>query len=98
MTDNITIRSKALKEIEEAWRWYERRREGLGDDFVLCVEESLEKISRNPKLYPAVHKNIHRSLIHRFPYGVLYFIGKNKIVVVGVFHGNRNPKHWKNRT
>ncbi|MDL1975564.1 MAG: type II toxin-antitoxin system RelE/ParE family toxin [Deltaproteobacteria bacterium] len=97
MIDNITTRPIALKEIEEAWQWYESRREGLGNDFVLCVEESLEKISRNPKLYPTVHKEIRRALIRRFPYGIFYFIEKNKIVVVGVFHGSRNPKHWKNR-
>lgn len=36
MTDNITIRPQALREIEEAWWWYEGQREGLGDDFVLC--------------------------------------------------------------
>ena len=97
MTNNITIRPKALKEIEDAWRWYESRREGLGDDFVLCVEESLEKISRNPELYPTVHNKIRRSLIRRFPYGILYFIEKKEIVVVGVFHGIRNPRHWKSR-
>lgn len=68
MIDNITTRPIALKEIEEAWQWYESRREGLGNDFVLCVEESLEKISRNPKLYPTVHKEIRRALIRRFPY------------------------------
>ncbi|HLC17280.1 MAG TPA: type II toxin-antitoxin system RelE/ParE family toxin [Thermodesulfovibrionia bacterium] len=76
MINNITIRSIALKEIEEAYQWYESRREGLGDDFVLCVEESLEKISRDPELYPAVHKNIRRILIRRFPYGILYILLK----------------------
>ena len=93
MTDNdITIRPTALKEIEKAWLWYESRREGLGDDFVLCVEESLEKINRTPELYPAVHKKIHSALIRRFPYSILYFVENNKIVVIGVFHGSRNPK------
>ncbi len=95
---DITIRPKALKEIEEAWQWYEKQRDGLGDDFVLCVEESLEKISREPELYPFVHKKIRRTLIRRFPYGILYFIEKNMIVVVGVFHGSRNPKRWKDRS
>jgi toxin ParE1/3/4 len=61
------------------------------------VEESLEKISRNPDLHPVVHKKIRRALIRRFPYGILYFIEKDKIVLVGVFHGRRNPKQWKNR-
>ena len=97
MTDNITIRPKALKEIEEAWLWYERRHKGLGDGFVLCVEESLEKISHDPKLYPVIHKKIRRAIISRFPYSILYFIEKSEIVVVGVFHSSRNPKQWKNR-
>ncbi|MDM8524223.1 type II toxin-antitoxin system RelE/ParE family toxin [Desulfococcaceae bacterium HSG8] len=87
-TDNITIRPQAPREIEEAWWWYESRREGLGDDFVLCVEESFEKISRDPKLYSVVHKKIRRAMIRRFPYGVLYFIEKDEIVV---FHSSRNP-------
>jgi toxin ParE1/3/4 len=98
MIDNIELRSKAVKEIEEAWRWYEDRRERLGDEFVLCVEESLEKISNNPQLYPVIHNRIRRAMIQRFPYGILYFIEKDEIIVVGVFHSSRNPKQWKNRT
>ena len=39
MTDNIIICPVAMKEIEEAWQWYENRRDGLGDDSVLCVEK-----------------------------------------------------------
>ncbi len=97
MTGHITIRPHALREIEEAWWWYEGRREGLGDDFVLCVEESLEKISRNPKLYPVIHKKIRRAMIRRFPYGILYFLEKDEIVVVGAFHSSRNPNRWENR-
>ncbi len=30
MINDITIRPIALKEIEEAYQWYESRREGLG--------------------------------------------------------------------
>ena len=97
MINNITIQPIAIKEIEEAWHWYESRRNGLGDDFILCVEETLEKISYNPKLYPIVHKKIRRAIIHRFPFSVLYFIESNKIIIIGVFQGNRNPKSWKNR-
>jgi len=67
MINKITIRPIAIKEIEEAWHWCESRRNGLGDDFILCVEEALEKIDRKPKLYPIVHKKIRRAIIHRFP-------------------------------
>ena len=60
--------SAAEAEIEEAYRWYEEQRKGLGFDFLLCIEDAIEKISRNPELYPLVHKNVRRALIHRFPY------------------------------
>ncbi len=61
MTRLILFRPEAEAEMEPAYRWYERRREGLGADFLLCVEESLEKIRRDPELYPVVHKNVLRS-------------------------------------
>ena len=44
MKKEIIIRPAAELEIAEAYRWYEERRDGLGNDFLLCVEESLEKI------------------------------------------------------
>ena len=59
----IIFRSQAKKEIETAYQWYEERRNGLGEDFLLCVEEVIEKISRSPHLYPTVYKNICRALV-----------------------------------
>lgn len=98
MQNKIIIRSIAEKEIHEAFHWYEARRIGLGSDFILCVEEALEKIARNPKQYPIVHKNIRRGLIRRFPYGIFYLIADNRIVVLAVFHCSRDPKQWKHRS
>jgi len=93
----VTIRPEAEAEIEEAYRWYEERSEGLGNDFLLCVEEMIAKIQRTPKMYPLVHKEIHRALIRRFPYGIFYLVDGDKIVVLAVFHGRRDPKQWKSR-
>lgn len=36
------IRPEAEAELNEAYLWYERQREGLGADFLLCFEESLQ--------------------------------------------------------
>ncbi len=72
MTRLILFRPEAEAEMEHAYQWYEERREGLGADFLLCVEESLDKIRRDPELYPAVHENVRRVLIRRFPFGVFY--------------------------
>jgi len=67
MKKEVIIRPEAEAEIEKAYHWYEEQRKGLGLDFLLCIEEAIEKISRNPEVYSLVHKNVRRILIHRFP-------------------------------
>lgn len=67
MKRQILIRPEAEAEIEEAYAWYEEQRAGLGSDFLLCVEEGLEKIRKTPDMYPIVHRDIRRLLIRRFP-------------------------------
>ena len=97
MTLIVSIRPEAEADLEEACRWYERQREGLGADFLLCFEDALEKMCRNPEVYPLVYKRLRRGLIRRFPYGVFYVVEGNRIVIVGVFHARRDPKRWESR-
>ena len=97
MKRRALIRPEAEEEIEQAYRWYEEQREGLGADFLLCVEEGIEKIQRDPQAYPLVHRNIRRILIRRFPYGIFYRTLHDLIIILAVFHGHRDPKQWKSR-
>lgn len=69
---SLLIRPEAEADIEEAYRWYERQRSGLGSDFLLWVEEGHDKIQKNPEMYRVVHRNVRRLLIRRFPYGIFY--------------------------
>lgn len=57
-------------EVIEAALWYSLRREGLDIDFFYCIDAIINAIQRNPFQYPKVHKDIHRALVNRFPYGV----------------------------
>jgi plasmid stabilization system protein ParE len=97
MTYTFVIRPDAEADLAEAKRWYEERREGLGADFVLCVEEALEKVRRNPEVYPIIYKNVRRATVRRFPYGVFYRVVVRQIIVLGVFHGRRDPRSWQAR-
>ena len=98
MKKQIIIRSEAEADIQDAFLWYERQRNGLGNDFLLCVEEALSKIRRTPEMSPCVHKNVYRRLIRRFPYGVFYIIEEERIVILAVFHAKRDPKQWRDLT
>jgi toxin ParE1/3/4 len=91
------IRPDAEADLNEAYRWYENQREGLGADFSLCFEESLEKVRRNPQIYPLVHKAVRRGLMRRFPYGLFYVVEEETVVVIGVLHARRDPTSWQSR-
>ncbi|HKJ22737.1 MAG TPA: type II toxin-antitoxin system RelE/ParE family toxin [Gammaproteobacteria bacterium] len=94
----LLVRPEAEADIQEAYGWYEAQRKGLGEDFLLCVEEGLARIARNPSVYSIVHKDIRRLLIHRFPFGIFFLEAEDSISVLAVLHARRNPKAWKGRT
>ncbi|MBI2427719.1 MAG: type II toxin-antitoxin system RelE/ParE family toxin [Ignavibacteriales bacterium] len=94
---NILFHPDAEGEFNDAIYWYEQQRKGLGADFFLCVDEALERIKKNPTLYPTINKQIHRCIVHRFPFAILYEIEHADIKVLGVFHSKRNPQRWQER-
>ena len=94
----VLIRAEAEADIKDAYQWYESQRKGLGESYLLCIEEALSRISRTPQTYAVIYKNIRRALIHRFPFGVFYIEGEQNIIVLAVLHARRNPQSWKERT
>lgn len=97
MTFQVSIRPEAETDINDAYTWLEEQKIGLGKDFILCVDASIQSIIKTPHLFSKVYEQIHRCLIRRFPYGVYYFISENTVIVIGVLHARRNPAIWKNR-
>jgi plasmid stabilization system protein ParE len=55
----------------------------------------LGTIQENPLLYQVVEQGIRRAPLGRFPYGLMYFVGEDEIVVLTCFHDRRDPRHWR---
>jgi len=91
------FRPEAEDELQDAFRWYQERRDGLGVDFLLCVEEALDRVRRDPESFPAVYRNARQVLVRRFPFAIYFTTGTDQITIVAVFHGSRDPKTWKTR-
>lgn len=98
MTYTLGIREEAESDIAQSFVFYEEVRVGLGYDFLLCVEEGLAKIQRNPLNYKVAYKNLRRVAIRRFPYRIFYFVRDEVVVVTAVFHAHKNPQSWRKRT
>ena len=93
----VVFRPQAEGELLDARQWYEERRTGLGEAFRSAVDEVVARVSGQPRLFPRVHGEMRRALVHRFPYGLYFEIVEDQIVVLGVVHGHRDPRVWGSR-
>ncbi len=95
--NQLIISQLAEEDLKEAKEYYNSKKEGLGDEFVSEIEDTLKRIVLNPKQYPKVKKDIRKALTNKFPYGI-FFVFKSYIInVLSVFHTSRNPDIWKRR-
>ena len=91
------LRPAAAADVEDAWRWYEGQREGLGEEFLDVVRATLESIRAHPESAPVVLRDIRRQLLRRFPYGLFYRLIQGQVVVVACLHAKRSPRIWRTR-
>lgn len=92
MNYRLIVRPNAEQQATEAYLWYEERLVGLGDEFILSLDASINSISRNPNLFQKKYKNIRMGMLDRFPYGVYYIIDNNLIIVLAILHFSRKTK------
>ena len=97
MTLELRLRPEAELDLADAAIWYEEQSTGLGHQFIDEVLTSFSTIAESPLIYPVVHRNTRRALMHRFPFGIYYRVDTSAVVVVAIMHGSRNPQRWKNR-
>jgi len=85
-------------EFNEAIDYYEEIELGLGYDFAIEVFGTIQRCIFFPKAWVVIEEDIRRSLVKRFPYGVLYSEEKgNEIYIIAVMHLHRFPDYWKDR-
>jgi len=98
MRYELIIRARAEQHTIKTFRWYEEKRTGLGEEFLIAVEACLDKIKRNPYLYQKRYKKVRIGFVKRFPYGIYYFIDEKKIVVTAILHLKRGPNTVRKMT
>jgi plasmid stabilization system protein ParE len=91
MNFKLLIKADAIRDMLEAFDWYETKQAGLGTEFLNEVSEYQNRISQNPQQYQ-VHRNQHIAVMHRFPYKIVYEIERETIIVYAVYHDKRNPE------
>lgn len=88
---------EALTEYAEAVRYYTQQRIEVAQAFIDAVEDAVYRIRESPTRWSVVDEDVRRCLTRKFPYGILYTIEQDYILILAVMHCNREPGYWKER-
>jgi len=84
-------------ELDEAFEYYEIQQVKLGYRFINEVKSSIKRIINFPKAWQQITINTRRCLVKNFPYGVIYQILNDEILIVAIANLHRKPDYWNDR-
>ncbi len=87
----------AQSEVDDAFVWYETQSHGLGIRFLDDIDRTIRRISAFPFSSMEIESDIRRCLLTRFPYGIIYGIDADTIIIIAVAHLHREPRYWIER-
>ncbi len=93
----ISFHPDARREFFEAIDYYEECQQRLGVEFAKEIYSTIQRTAHFPEAWAKMSKNTRRCLVNRFPYGVIYQVGKEKINIIAIMQLNRKPSYWKKR-
>lgn len=88
---------EAQAEFDTAIDWYKDRGADSAKDLVARVQAVVKRIAATPKMDAAVHGDVRKAVLARFPYVVLYREDAGELIVISVFHTSRDPAEWQAR-
>jgi toxin ParE1/3/4 len=88
----VVFSEKAEIDLNEIGEWYKKIRSGLDLEFLICVEAEIEMIRKAPLINKIYFKNVRKTIINRFPYGIYYLVKEKQVIVLSVSHHKRGKK------
>ena len=95
MSRRLAFRSQAENDLAAAVDWYETQDPGLGGDFLIEFDAALVRVAENPFQYQVIEDDIRRAPLHRYPYGIMYVVSDEELLILTCFHGRRDPRRWR---
>lgn len=92
MSYPIYLSVEALSEATQAYLYYDKQLEGLGERFLREVEEYMTRIAAQPTFYSYSDetKTIRDVALRLFPFSIIYEIKDNRIDVYHIHHAKKN--------
>ena len=94
---NVRFLSLASQELDDAVTWYNEQADGLGQEFLDALDKAVRRAAAFPLSCPEIEPGLRRCLLTRYPYGLVYGLDGDTIVVIAVAHLHRQPRYWSDR-
>jgi plasmid stabilization system protein ParE len=94
---NVRFHPIAIVELEEAAQWYEAQRMELREEFLAEFRTGIGQVIELPHAWQLFGTGVRRYRLGNFPYGIVYIIEDDQIVVLAVAHLRRKPGYWEPR-
>lgn len=89
---DLIFKDLANNEVVEAFQYYEDQLEGLGERFLIELDNAIVSINRTPNGFQNFHNGTKQIPLEVFPYVVIYKLEESTLVIFAVFQTHRNPK------
>jgi hypothetical protein len=92
----------AEADLHAAVNWYNKQREGLGDEFLDELVWAMREIERDPFRFARLgtarmKRDVRSHRLKRFPYSVVYERIDDQFTVIAVPHAKRRPSYGLRR-
>lgn len=87
----------AQSEVDAAIAWYDSQSRSLGTQSLDDLDRSVRRITAYPLSSSKIEGGLRRCFLSRFPYGIIYGIDSETVVVIAVAHLHREPRYWIDR-
>jgi len=87
----------AQSEVDDAVAWYASQSRSLGTQFLDDLDRTVRRIVAYPLANTKIGEDLRRCLLSRFPYGIIYGIDSETVIVIAVAHLHREPRYWIDR-
>jgi hypothetical protein len=94
---DVVFLPAAQAEFAEAVVYYNAQRDGLGEEFTEEVQRTIARIIEYPEAWSLLSRRTRRCPTNRFPYGIIYQVSGNMLLIIAVMHLHRAPQAWRSR-
>jgi hypothetical protein len=93
----IELLAVAESELVKTVSYYNGQTEGPGFEFAAEVKRTIGRMVQFPDAWQRLSPRTRRCRTRRFPYGVVYQVKGDTLLLVAIMHLRRHPGTWKSR-